>query len=155
MSSKTVRDAIKNYLSSTHPTENIIDITEEIEDLQDLIEGAGLVYQEDAWLGIDFIGFDEYPIDVLATNTTGKYREEGVLMIYVVEAVNKQDVMNPRDRILVRAENILNSLRGKRLNGVVIERLTTPNFQAGSNLQFEGNYVSAMLSATFHFDKIL
>jgi len=101
MSSLTVRTLIKDFLAAQLPGENLIDLSDDVGDFQDLVEEAGLVYTVDPWLGIDFVGFDEYPVDILATNNTGCYREEGTVMLYVVEPMNTATPPSPREKILL------------------------------------------------------
>jgi hypothetical protein len=153
MSSLTVRTLLKDFIATKLPAEVLIDLSDEVGEFQELVEAAGLEYTVDKWLGIDFIGFDEYPVDILATNTTGCYREDGTVMLFIVEPMNSTG--SPRDKILIRAESIMNAFRGERISSLIIHRISPANFKAESNVSFEGGYTSAMISIDFHNDKNL
>lgn len=155
MSSITVRTLIKDFIAAQLPGEVLIDLSDEVGEFKELVEEAGLTYMEDRWLGIDFMGFDEYPVDILATNTTGCYREEGTIMLFVVEAMNTGNPPSPRDKILIRAESIMNAFRGMRISSLIVHRISPANFKSESNLGFEGGYTSAMVSIDFHNDRHL
>lgn len=137
MSSSAVRTAFKTFLSTYAPTENVVDLTGRFDELQDMLAEESLG-PDDLWLGIEFIGSDEIPITVGATNTSGKYRETGAVYIHIVD-IAKSGV---DDLILARAETIRGLFRGQRIGSIYIESVTPVNFAAGAALQFEGGYMS-------------
>lgn len=147
MSSLVVRNAFKNFLASDVPTETVVDLSGEYEEIQDTVLKYGLTPDDD-WLGIQYIGGDELPIDVTANNSQGKYREFGLVYLHIVGVVSD----TVRDDILTRAENIRSKLRGQRIGNVVVEKVGPPNFNAGSTLQFTGGYVAAVVVVDYKYD---
>ena len=150
MSSLNVRTAIKAFLAANLPTESILDITAEFEDIQDFLNAAG-VGLDNPWLGVQFASFGEEPVDILATNSKGKYRETGTIFLHIVD-VAKKDVHNG---ILVRAEAIRDKLRGQRIGSILIESVSPANFGTGVTLSFEGGYVAAVVTADYEYDRVL
>lgn len=147
MSSSAVRTLVKDYLSSTFPTETLIDLTGEYDTIDDLINDYSLGRQDD-WVGLQFLPSDESPMTIDSDNDAGNYREEGTIYIHVVSPSR----LGVGDAILTRAESIRNALRGKRLSGMVIERVIPPNFESGATLDFEGGYTSATVVLDYHYD---
>ena len=151
MSSKYVRDSILAFIASELPTEKLIDLTADFEDIQDLMASEGIT-MNDPWLGIQFIGSEEVPVDILSTNTKGRYREIGTIYIHVVE-VARIGVHNP---ILVRAEAIRNKFRGQRINNdVIIEQVGPPSFGDGASLSFSSGYSSGTITLFYQRDLTL
>lgn len=147
MSSVYVRNQIKSFIGSNLATENLIDLTGEYRDIEDVIDGASLDYK-DPWLGIQFTGSSDQPINVGANNVTGLYREIGVIMLHVVSMAKATATTD----ILTRAETIRDAFRGQRINDIVIEEVTTPNFEQGATLDFESGYVSATVIISYERD---
>lgn len=143
MSSKYIREQIATFVNSDIPLENFIDLTAESDQLNDLVESYGLSY-EDPWLGCQFIGSDENPIAV----GNKDYRETGSVFLHVVAPAKK----GVRAGIIDRAEAIRDAFRGKRINDIVIESVTPPNFEAAATLQFEGGYTSASVIVNYYRD---
>jgi len=149
MSSSYVRTEIKSFIASNLATENLIDLTGEFDELQDLLaDHVPSLDYEDNWLGIQFIGSDETPITITSTNSRGCYRETGAIFLHIVEPATK---LAP-DAILVRDEIIRNAFRGQRINDIIIESATPPNFEAGATLQFEGGWTSASVVVNYYRD---
>jgi hypothetical protein len=147
MSSSYVRTTVKQFLTDEAPAENQIDLTALYKEVKEMISEAGLG-PTDPWLGLQFIGNDEAPITIPATNSSGKYRETGVIFFHVV-CVAKLGV---GDAILARGETLRNLLRGRRIGSIVIESVTPMNFEAGATLQFEGGYMSGSFIASHERD---
>lgn len=147
MSSESVRTLIKNFLAAEIPAETVIDLSTEFAELKDVISAAGL-NADDPWLGLTFIGDDELPISLAATNDMGLYREVGSILLHVC-AEAKIGVGNS---MLTRGEVLRNLFRGRRIGSIVIEGVTPINFGPGATLEFEGGYVSGTIVISYHFD---
>lgn len=150
MSSAYVRTQIKSFIGTALPVENLIDLTGEYDDINDLISSAGLDPTQD-WLGIEFIGGEESPVSVPATNTKGKYRELGGFMLHVVTAVQSPASVNT-DNLLTRGTSVNNAFRGMRINDILIESMTQPNFESGASIEFEAGYTAATVSVSYERD---
>ena len=147
MSSKFVRDTIKTEIATLLPGEVVLDLTGQFERLESFLGKNGVTHR-DNWIGIQFIGSEELPISVVANNTSGKYREIGAIYLHVVEPIKSTAV----DSILVRADSIISSFRGKRIGAIIIESITPPNFEAAATLQFEGGYTAASITMAYERD---
>ena len=148
MSSTYVRTELTSFLTTNVPAENIIDITAEYDELEFMLQDEGLS-PDDNWLGLEFIGSGETPITIPATNTTGKYRETGSLFLHIVEPVSVPD---PYSALLIRSETLRNLLRGQRINDILVEGVSPPNFKSGATLLFEGGYTSCSIIVNYERD---
>lgn len=148
MSSETVRNEIKNYFASDVTSEtNVLDVTAKFDFLFDYLNDNG-VGPKDRWLGLQFVGSDEQPISVPATNSQGKYREFGSIFMHIVEvARSTADV-----QLITRSENIRQKFRGLNLNGVRIESVSPPNFEFGATLNFDGGYTACTIVVNYEYD---
>lgn len=148
MSSLYVRDEVINFLETELPTESVIDLTSEFLELEDVLNGKSLNHG-DPWLGVQFVGSEEIPVGIGATNSRGKYRESGVIFLHVVDVAK----LGVHSLILNRAEAIRNKLRGQRIGGtVVIEAVSPANFGEGITLSFSGGYTAAVVQVDYHRD---
>ena len=147
MSSSYVRTQVKNYITTNLPTEVVIDLSGQYEDVRVVIEDAGIAF-DDAWLAIQFIGDIEEPISVGATNSAGCYREVGTVALHVVEPAK----LGVATDILTRSESIINSFRGQRIGDILITGNTPPNFEKGATIEFESGYVSASILLSYQRD---
>lgn len=148
MSSKYVVDEIVSFIGTNIPSEtNVIDLSAEYDEIQDFRSKYGLGFK-DVWLGIEFIGNDEEPIGLNATNSVGRYRETGSIYLHIVDIPS----LAVAGKIRTRAETIRNAFRGTRIGDILIENVTPPNFQAGATLQFEGGYTSASVIINYQRD---
>lgn len=147
MSSTYVRTQIKAFIASDIATEKVIDLTAEYRDIDLVIASAGITYK-DPWLGLQFVGSEEVPINVGANNVAGCYREVGVVMLHVVAIANASTATN----ILARVDTITSAFRGQRINDIVIEGISPPNFEKGSTLDFESGYISASIIVSYQRD---
>lgn len=147
MSSLYVRDEVLNFVNTELPTESVIDLTSDFLELEDVLLEEGLT-MSDPWLGVQFLGSEEIPVDVGATNTRGKYREVGAIYLHVVEVAR----LGVHTIILNRAEAIRNKLRGQRIGSVIIEAVAPPNFGEGITLNFSGGYTAAVIQIDYHRD---
>ena len=146
MSSKYVRDQIKAFITANLPIENQIDLTAEFSEINDMLQKNGLTYESD-WLGLQFSSAQDSSINVGADNDSGCYRELGSVFLHVTAMA--KDVV---DNILNRSEAIRSVFRGMRINDIVIENVTPPNFEAGATLQFEGGFTSASVLVGYYRD---
>lgn len=147
MSSVYVRDEIKGFLDTNFPDETVVDLTADYQNINDLLKDNG-IDKRTPWIGLQFVGDDETPITITSGNSTGKYRELGAVYIHIVSST-KPCVS---DNILPRAENIRNAFRGQRINDVVIQSMTPPNFGTGATLNFEGGWTSASVILSYERD---
>lgn len=138
MSSSYVRDEIFTFLAAQAPTENVIDLSGQFSEIQDLIIDAGLD-ADDPWLGVQFIGNDDSPVTVSSDNVHGMYRETGVIYIHVVDVAK----LGGAGSIVTRGETLRNAFRGMRIGDIVIHGMTPINFDAGATLRFSGGYMAA------------
>lgn len=148
MSSKFVRDEVKSFINTNLPLEKIVDLTAEGREIRDMLTDNG-VSRNDPWIGLQFIGQDEEPITVPATNTSGKYREIGAVFIHVVDIA----AIGAGNKILNRSEAIRSLFRGQRISDKIkIESVSPPNFEAGGTLQFEAGWTSASVIVSYEYD---
>lgn len=147
MSSLTVRTLVKAFLAAEAPTENVVDLSAEFGELREML--AELNIQPDApWLGIDFIGDEELPVSLSATNELGLYREIGSIVLHICAEAK----IGCGDSILARGETLRNLFRGRRIDSIIIEGVTPVNFGPGATLEFEGGYVSGTIVVSYQSD---
>lgn len=149
MSSQFVRTQITNFLTTNAPTENLIDLTAQYETIDEIIDNEGLGV-DDPWLGLQFIGSTEEPQTIIATNSTGCYRELGSIFLHVVARASQSATMV--DDILTRSEALRDLLRGRRINSIIVESVSPPNFEQGATLDLEGGYTSASVIVNYYRD---
>jgi hypothetical protein len=137
MSSSYVRTQIKNFLTANAPTESIVDLSGQYEELQDLLTRLS-ISMDGPWVGVQFIGNEEVPITVNSTNTSGKYRETGAVYIHVIDIAK----LGVSDSILTRAETLRSLFRGQKIGSIFIESVTPTNFESGAALTFEDGFMS-------------
>jgi len=147
MSSSYVRTQMTTFITTNSSEANIVDLTAQYSTQQNMLDDAG-IGRNDPWLGLQFIGSSEEPITLNSNNTTGKYREVGSVFLHVVERVKT----TVADDILTRAEDLRTLLRGQRINDIIIESVSPPNFESGATLQFEGGYQSASIIVSYERD---
>lgn len=146
MSSVYVRTQIKQFLDD-NSGETVIDMTAQFEDLKQLLAENSI--QPDApWLGVQFIGNDEVPVSIPATNDLGLYRETGAIQLHVVSEAK----IGVGDSLLTRGETLRNLFRGRRIGDIVIESVTPLNTEAGATLEFEDGYMSGTFIAAYYRD---
>lgn len=146
MSSAAVRTAIKQFLDD-NSSETVVDITAAFDDLRGLLAQSGV--QPDApWLGVQFVGGEEIPVSLAATNDQGQYREFGSVILHVCDVGR----IGVGDLLINRAETLKNLFRGRRIGDIVVDGMTMINTEAGATLQFEGGYVSGSFQVTFYRD---
>ncbi|RTL04483.1 hypothetical protein EKK58_10500 [Candidatus Dependentiae bacterium] len=150
MSSVHVRSSFKTFLATNVPSETVIDLTAQFDDIRDLLDEAG-IGMGDAWLGIDFQADDEIPISIAAGNNQGVYRESGVVQIHIVDVAK----LGIGDSLLARAEVLRDLLRGIRINDIRIESVTPPSFAQGTTLEFESGFMSCTIMISYEYDKNL
>ncbi len=146
MSSEYVRTQVKDFLDD-NSAEDYIDLTAHFEELAEMIAEAGI--QPDApWLGLQFVGGDEVPVGLSATNDQGLYRETGVFQLHVVA----EAAIGVGNGLLTRGETLRNLFRGRRIGDIVIESVSPMNFDAGATLEFEGGYMSGTCFVSYYRD---
>jgi len=146
VSSPYVRTTIKQFIDD-NSSESVVDLTALSEEIKEMLADYGI--QPDApWLGIQFIGDDEVPIALAATNVLGKYRESGAIYFHVVETAR----LGCGDIMLTRGEALRNLLRGRRIGDIIVDSVTPMNFDNGATLQFEGGYMSGSFLISYRRD---
>lgn len=150
MSSSYVRQKIVEFIQTKFPTEKIVDLSADYEELGDLLadEGVGL---RQPWLGIQFVSNPEQGITVPAKNDTGKYRETGVILLHVVEASRLKVI----DAILPRGEALQSGFRAQRIENVIVEAVSPLNTSAGATISFQKGYTSGTITVDYYCDKDL
>lgn len=147
MSSSAVRTLTKNFLAAEIPTETVVDLTGEYQEIKKMLSEHGL--QPSApWLGLEFIADTEEPVSLSADNTKGLYREYGLIQLHVCAVAR----IGVGASLLSRAEVLRNLFRGRRIGGIVVETVSPLNTGPGATLEFEGGYVSGTISIGFHYD---
>jgi hypothetical protein len=147
MSSKFVRDSVINFIAAELPSEKFIDLTAEFEELEDLLTYHDIASGDD-WVGIQFIGSDEVPVDVRAGNAKGTYRENGVFYMHIVSVAK----LGGHNAILDRAESARTIFRGQRIGTIIIEAVSPPNFGNGISLNFSGGYTACTFTVDYQND---
>ncbi len=147
MSSLYVRNEFFNFVDTALPTENVIDISGEFDNINDFTDANGL-NPDDPWLGIQYIGAFEEPVDIVGNNLKGTYREAGSIYIHVVGVAG----IGQTNAILTRAEAIRDAIRGQRINDMVIETVAPPTVGGGATLSFTGGLMSATILIEYHRD---
>lgn len=146
MSSSYVRTNFSAFLTA-NSSEDFLDLTGQFAELRYFLEDEGLTVRDD-WVGLQYIGNEEIPINVGSGNTTGKYRELGAIFLHVVDIAK----LGVDATILTRAEALRDLLRGRRIGDIVIESVSPPSFEQGATLQFEGGYISASIIVGYYRD---
>jgi hypothetical protein len=148
MSSSKVRTGIIEFIQAALPEERVVDLTADFEELQDLLAQNNIKPRE-SWLGIQFVGSEEVPVDVGANNTRGKYREIGIVYLHVVDIAK----LNVHNSILARGEAIRNAFRGMRIaDTILIEAVSPVNFGGGITLSFSGGYTAGVVELNYQND---
>lgn len=148
MSSVAVREIIFDFLATVAPTENVVDLSGEFDELKELLDEYNVPVGS-PWLGVQFVGSEEDPIDVRGTNNKGKYRELGVIYLHVVGIAH----LRAHQLILPRGEALRNAFRGQRLEGkLLVEAVSPVNFGQGITLNFEGGYTAGAIEITYTFE---
>ncbi len=146
MSSAYVRTTIKDFIAD-NTSESVIDLTSLFEEIKELLTDNDV--QPDApWLGIQFVGSDEIPVALAATNDQGKYRETGAIYFHVVDVAR----LGGGDSLLTRGEALRNLLRGRRMGDIIVDSVTPMNFDQGATLEFEGGYMSGSFIVGYQRD---
>lgn len=146
MSSVAVRDLIRDFLED-NSNETVIDLTAQFAELRELLTEYEV--QPDApWLGIEFIGDEEIPVSLSATNDQGLYRENGQIQLHVC-AIAQLGVGTSLEN---RGEVLRNLFRGARIGGIVVESVSPLNTGPGATLEFEAGYISGTISIAYHYD---
>lgn len=147
MSSSYVRTEFDTWIRANSAEANIIDLTAMYSELDDMLTDEG-VGRNDPWVGLQYIGANEETVALSANNATGKYRENGSFFLHVVARASATVYPD----ILARTEALRNLLRGQRINDILVESVTPPNFESGATLQFEGGYQSASIIVNYQRD---
>jgi len=150
MSSKVVRDSFNTWIAANSAEANIVDLTAMYKELNETLTDAGIT-RNIPWVGLQFIGSNEEATSLYANNTNGCYREFGSIFIHVVDRV-KSTIY---DDLLTRCETLRNLLRGQRIDDIVVQGVTPPNFESGATLQLEAGYQSASITINFYRDNNL
>ncbi len=146
MSALYVRDQFKQFLLEKFPSENFIDLTGQFGNIQEFIEDSGIT-RNDNWIGLEFLGDDEVAVGLAADHEQGCYREFGVVVLHIVDIA----AIGVGQDIVLKAESIRNTLRGRRINDIIINSVSPPDFRSSSTLQFESGYIGASISANYQY----
>lgn len=146
MSSPIVRDAVKNFLDDSSD-EDVVDLSGEFGELKELL-GENEIQPDAPWLGIEFIGNEELPISLSATNEQGLYREIGSVLLHVCAEAK----IGGGQVIIDRGEVLRKLFRGRRIGSIVVESVSPLNFGPGATLEFDGGYVSGTITVAYHLD---
>lgn len=151
MSSLVVRTEVLSFLSAANTagdiTEDIVELDGEFGVLQDVLTAAE-IQQGAPWLGVQFVGNDEQPISLAATNDKGSYRETGSIVLHIVT----ESGIGVGNSIIARGETLRDLFRGLRLGGIIIDGVTPVNLGPGTTIQFEGGYVSGSMTVSYYYD---
>ena len=147
MSSSTVRTQVLAFLAANAPSEDVVDLSAQFGDFKEFLAEENI--QPDApWLGIEFIGNEELPVSLAATNDQGLYRELGSILLHVCAEAK----IGVGQSILSRGEALRNLFRGRRIGPIVVESVSPVNFGPGATLDFDGGYVSGSITVAYHAD---
>lgn len=145
MSSSYVRDNVKAFLATEVPTETVVDLSAEFQDIADVLDQYSLTIN-DPWLGIQFLGAEELPVSLTAGNSQGRYREIGTLYFHIVAV----SAIGAQNGMLARAEALRDKLRGQVIaDRIYIEQVSPPNFGSGATIDFEAGYTSAVVTVFY------
>lgn len=146
MSSSAVRTLVKDFLAANSP-EDVIDLTAQYDDILEVLSEEGL--QPDApWLGVEFVGDEEIPVSLAATNDQGLYREFGMVQLHVCAVAR----IGVGASLETRAEALRNLFRGARIGGMFIEQVSPMRTGPGATLEFEAGYVSGTVTVMYKYD---
>ncbi len=146
MASAYVRTQIKQFLDD-NSAETYVDLTAQFGELSQVLAEAS-VQPDTPWLGLQFVGGDETPVGLSATNDQGLYRENGIIQLHVVAVA----AIGVGDGLLTRGETLRNLFRGRRIGDIVIESVSPMNFDSGATLEFESGYMSGTCIVAFYHD---
>ena len=136
MSSSHIRQVIKTFIEA-NTSETLVDLTGHFEDLREMLEVSG-VAPDAPWLGIEFVSDGEEPVGLYADNEKGLYREYGLIQLHVCT----QAKIGAGASLETRGEALLNLFRGRRIDGIIVERVSPINTGPGATLEFEVGSVS-------------
>lgn len=143
MSSAALRTEILDFLDD-ESEEDYLDLTALFGELKEELDDAGLD-PDSPWLGVQFIGDQEVPIGLAATNDQGKYRESGSIYFHIVDVAK----LGIGPSLLTRGDTLRNLIRGRRIGNTLIQSVTPMNFDAGATLQFEGGWISGSFFCSY------
>ena len=155
MSSLYVVNQIKSYIQNEITNLNVvgplIEIDGDIDDLNTFKSDNSLALA-DPWLGIQFEPSFETPTSVLATNTKGRYREDGVFLLHIVAFANSTATNDIRQR----GDVLQNIFRGATINGdIIIESMSSPDFDDSQTISFRGGYIAASIEVDYYRNNTL
>lgn len=147
MSSVYVVTQITQFIQTNAPSEHLVDLTARYEEMKELMAVEG-VPDDSPWLGVEFVGEDEIPVGLSATNDQGCYRETGAVLVHVVDVARLGGGATMRSR----GETLRNLFRGRRIGDILIESVTPMNFNSGATLEFEGGFMSGSFIVSYQRD---
>ncbi len=147
MSGKQVRTTIKTFLEAEFPDEKFVDLTGQFSTIDDMLEEFQLT-RNDSWIGVEFVGDDEFVVSLSADTNSGCYREVGSIILHIVEVAT----LGVGQKVVDKAESIRNKLRGRRISNILLDSVSPPNFDASRTLQFEGGFIAAAISTNYRYD---
>jgi len=134
MSSKAVKDAITGYLKTNWTDTDIVDI-----------ENVFVDQPETAWVAVQYPGAVEYA----AAIGNSCHREEGTFIINLVGVAGAGT-----DQLDVLGATMMSLFRGKAIDGVIIDLVTTPSYSEDEARQENesGNAYRYLLPIDYHYD---
>lgn len=155
MSSSFVRSSFTTFLSSNIGSETLIDFSGEFREIKELLSDNS-ISPDEVFTAIEFMPGSETPITVGSTNTSGKYRENGLVFVQVVGLAKLGS--GGGAATLARAEALRDKFRGIRLgtgNKISVESMTVPSFNDSGAIHFGQGYSSVSFFVEYMFDKDL
>lgn len=151
MSSAYVRTQVKAFMAA-NSAEKVMDLTALFGEVnKNLLANSPSISPSQDWVGLQFIGGDEGPRSLPATNDQGLYREDGALFIHVVTPAK----IGAGASLLTRGETLRDIFRGRRIGSIIIQSVTPLNFDNGATLQFDGGWMSASFLCDYYRDNNL
>lgn len=145
MSSVVVREKIMNFLTTNFPSEKFVDMSVDYRELSEILEEYNIA-RRDSWVGVQFVGSDEQHM-VLGSKEKGTYRELGAVYLHIVAPAQ----LGVANILLPRIESYRNAFRGQRIDSLVVEKTTPPDFGSGT-LQFEDGFLSGTTAIHYYND---
>jgi len=139
MSSKSVRDAINNYLAANWIATPVLPLDNVMAQAPPLSTGP--------WLTLEFISIDEEQKSLGAPGQN-IYRETGAITFHLFIA-SGDDI----NTALTLLDTLRDLFRGQSINGVVIESIGAPNTQPGSvAISTTGNWSGSAVQIEYYYD---
>lgn len=147
MSSPYVRTQFKNFISANIGAEKLLDLSGEYREIKELLSDNSIVSGE-VWAAVEFTAGDDLPITVGSSNTSGKYRETGLVTVHIVGIAK----LGGPASTLARAQALIEKVRGLALGTIIIDSVSPPDFNISASLNFSQGFVAAGFFVTYKND---